>query len=450
MSAMMAGMLRRYQRDAIPTLVTALARIATCAAVLSLVLSLSVPVATASSDDLEQQAAEAAQQILDARDRANAAAQAMFDAESELDTLAIELDAAEQHLHQTEDELGILRSDMTNSAVRQFIGAGQTPLLVFAALSDTNDSASATVYSNAASGAGLIRADDFDAAIEEYQQELAEIEVQRTTAATAAETYRQLETAAEAEVLELQELEVRLLADAAVQRELERQQAIRAAQVQRELEAEQQRQADARAALAATSVESTVITSSPDTNGTTANTTAGSDDSSDDSTSDDSASDDSSSSDTPAAPDPAPQPDPEPEPDPVPPPAPSSGIACPVAGTRSFADTWGAPRSGGRRHQGVDMISPGGTPLVAVESGSVRFKTNRLGGNAAWVTGNSGSTYYYAHMSSWEGSNRSVSKGDVIGYVGRTGNAGTEHLHFEVHPGGGSAVNPYPYVRAAC
>ena len=96
------------------------------------------------------------------------------------------------------------------------------------------------------------------------------------------------------------------------------------------------------------------------------------------------------------------------------------------------------------------MIAASGVPLVAVESGSVHFKNNRLGGNAVWLTGNSGTKYYYAHLSSFEGSSRSVSQGEVIGYNGSTGNAGIAHLHFEVHPGGGRAVNPYRYVRDVC
>jgi murein DD-endopeptidase MepM/ murein hydrolase activator NlpD len=116
----------------------------------------------------------------------------------------------------------------------------------------------------------------------------------------------------------------------------------------------------------------------------------------------------------------------------------------------AYSDTWGAARSGGRSHQGVDMLTHRGNPIFAVVAGSVQFSQNRLGGNAVWLNGANGDRYYYAHLDHYEGSSRGVSRGEVIGYVGDTGNArGTPHLHFEVHPGGGAAVNPYPYVRDA-
>ena len=70
----------------------------------------------------------------------------------------------------------------------------------------------------------------------------------------------------------------------------------------------------------------------------------------------------------------------------------------------------------------------------------------------AFLNGDDGNTYYYFHLSAYEGGNRRVSKGEVIGYVGNTGDAlyTASHTHFEVHPGGGSAVNPYPSVRPVC
>jgi murein DD-endopeptidase MepM/ murein hydrolase activator NlpD len=94
------------------------------------------------------------------------------------------------------------------------------------------------------------------------------------------------------------------------------------------------------------------------------------------------------------------------------------------------------------------MLAPRGTPIYAVVSGHLIDKHDPLGGNAASIDGVDGNHYYYAHLSAYEGGSRDVQQGEVIGYVGDTGDArGTNHLHFEVHPGGGPAVNPYPYVK---
>jgi murein DD-endopeptidase MepM/ murein hydrolase activator NlpD len=140
---------------------------------------------------------------------------------------------------------------------------------------------------------------------------------------------------------------------------------------------------------------------------------------------------------------------------PASPPTPSSGGACPVAGAVSFSDSYGAPRSGGRAHRGVDMIAARGTPIVAIYSGTIRrMSTSALGGITLWLRSGNGDQFYYAHLDSYGdiSTGQSVAEGQVLGYNGSTGNAPDwlPHLHFEWHPGGGSAVNPYQLVRSLC
>ena len=125
------------------------------------------------------------------------------------------------------------------------------------------------------------------------------------------------------------------------------------------------------------------------------------------------------------------------------------GFVCPVAGGASFINDWGFPRSGGRTHKGTDMFAPRGTPVVATGDGVVSLKTNSLGGTVAYLRADHGVTYYYAHLDGYAAgisSGSRVSAGTRLGFVGNTGNAlGTSpHLHFQIHPGGGAPVNPYP------
>lgn len=123
--------------------------------------------------------------------------------------------------------------------------------------------------------------------------------------------------------------------------------------------------------------------------------------------------------------------------------------ACPVPDATHYVDGWGDARSAGRRHEGVDMEAPRGTPVLAVRDGAAEFKRSNLGGNAIWLATPSGERFYYAHLDAWEGESRSVDAGEVIGYVGQTGNARGDHLHFETRAGD-IAVNPYPFVEHAC
>ncbi len=140
---------------------------------------------------------------------------------------------------------------------------------------------------------------------------------------------------------------------------------------------------------------------------------------------------------------------------------------CPVDQPRAVYDGFGAPRYGGgyHPHAGNDIIAPAGTPIRAPFPGTARSSYNTLGGNAVYVYGANGYVYN-AHLSAYsEHSNGSVQTGDIIGYVGETGDTDTNHDHFEWHPNVipsdwpqspygynviGGAVNPWPLLQAVC
>jgi peptidoglycan LD-endopeptidase LytH len=132
----------------------------------------------------------------------------------------------------------------------------------------------------------------------------------------------------------------------------------------------------------------------------------------------------------------------------------SGGMACPLDQPRHFIDSWGFARSGGRSHRGTDIMGPKGIPVRAITSGV--WSIQRSGPSAGlWgiLRGDDGNHYWYLHLNSHTAGNGArVSAGQQVGTNGSTGNAtvGAEHVHFELHPGGGSAVNPYPLLRRVC
>ena len=134
------------------------------------------------------------------------------------------------------------------------------------------------------------------------------------------------------------------------------------------------------------------------------------------------------------------------EPPPTTLPVPVEGVDC-----SQLADTWGALRSEGRRHEGIDIFAPRGTPVLSATQGVVvRKGWNRLGGKTVSVFGPAGWVHYYAHLDDWDAPSTGdwVEAGTVLGYVGDTGNAnGTPtHLHYGIYRWG-KARNPYPLLR---
>ena len=124
---------------------------------------------------------------------------------------------------------------------------------------------------------------------------------------------------------------------------------------------------------------------------------------------------------------------------------------CPVAAPSRFIDDFGAPRGGGRAHEGIDLLAPRGTPVVATVSGALERHDQPRGGLAYYLRGDDGFTYYGAHLATFVRGDGRVRIGEIIGTVGDTGNArgGPAHLHFEVIDKTGPR-NPHALLTKAC
>jgi len=118
---------------------------------------------------------------------------------------------------------------------------------------------------------------------------------------------------------------------------------------------------------------------------------------------------------------------------------------------QNLSDTWGAARSQGRTHEGIDIFAARGTPIQATTAGIVsKIGENTLGGRVVVIVGPGGAGHYYAHLEEYAdiAPNDWVDAGDIIGYVGDSGNAkGTPpHVHYGIYIQG-NAVNPYPLLQ---
>ncbi len=345
----------------------------------------------------ESAAQKAAREIADARDQANAASDAYFQAESRLDSLTVEQQVLQGQIVDLQGQVTALEVRVQQVAVNRFTRSSSAGSPILNGFDSPEQQMQLEALSAVIADTSETQFDDFAAVNHDMQTK--QVALRRSQEQTVQQRTHMadLRDTALSQITHLQQVEAQRLKDVAVRVALAAENKRRADKAA----AEQAAQADARARRA-------VTTGGGGTGGQA--------------------------------------------------PAPrhtdwgNLSWVCPT-GTAAvgFSDTWGAARSGGRRHEGVDMIGTRGTPVLAVVDGVAQAKTNELGGKTVWFIGDDGNSYYYAHLDEWVNLGR-VNKGDVIGRLGQTGNAqfSTPHLHFEIHPGHGAAVNPYLTVRAHC
>ena len=399
---------------------------------------LTTTVSRASDSDSEAQ--KAAKEIADARERANAAADAYFASESRIDQLDLQMDQLKTEITALEGDVKALQQSVENVAIGRYTRSGTTGVPLLTGFQSPEDQVKIDALLEVIYDSSANDFDRFDALNADLADKRAKLEDKKAQAEQERANLASLKDAASAEVQRLKDVEADRLKDEAVRTALIAEQARR------------KREADAKRLLAAPTA--TTPTQVDLTGGDPVAANAAVDDNGGDAGDDSGAP--SGVATRPSLPDagggqtggggngnfPGGGNDYGTWP----------GWTCPTgASPAPFADTWAAPRSGGRRHQGVDMIGQRGIPVLAVVDGVAEPKSNVLGGTTIWFSGVDGNKYYYAHLDGY-GQLGSVKAGTKIGILGQTGNAqfSIPHLHFEVHPGGGPAVNPYPTVAAHC
>lgn len=433
--------------------------------------------------------ARAAGEIAAARERANAVADDLWATQSAYDVLQADAERSAAEVARIEADMDALRGDVEAVAIARFMTSGASGIPLLTDVREPNERVRADVLTGVVVDVGATAVDDFVAVRTELDQMRAQITLTQQQLRQHQDRLERLRVEAEAEVQRLRALESQRLHDEAVQRALEAQrreeQRERDEAARREAEAARRAEVEAAEASGNTTTPTIPTADVAENLAGTSHPAATEPSAAPGSTESPAATVPSVSTtpassvgterrrvlsgasvggrtggggggSSPAVPTGATNPGGGPHPGTA---DPGTGhpatpyvdvMVCPVVGGSAYGDTWGAPRSGGRRHQGVDMVAPVGTLLVAVADGIVEQRTNVLGGITVTLTGDNGNRYYYAHLAGWEGEPGRVAQGQVIGYVGDTGNAtGIPHLHFEIRPYGGVPVNPTPSVRAA-
>jgi peptidoglycan LD-endopeptidase LytH len=382
------------------------------------------PAAHAQPD--EGAAQQAAREITAAQDRANEAAAKWSQAEADLSVLQDEAAQLTQQRDALQAQVDALQAAVSHAAVERFMSSGSTGIPILTGYRQPLDQLSADELGRVVNGTADDAFDQFAVSKRDLERKAGDLAAKQTEVQHQREKYEQLSKTAAVEVEHLKQVEQKRLADERVRLALEAQRREQQRRLAEQQAAEAARRAAEEAQRAAQQQRAAALRAQQDQAAAAAAPAA---------------------SDTPQPPAPAAFGVRSGNPAPAAPANP--GMICPVRGASAYTDTWGAPRPGGRRHEGVDMIAPRGTPLVAVANGTLtRRRQNSNGALTVSLNADNGTHYFYGHLSSFAGPEGRVRQGDVIGYVGNTGTT-VNHLHFEVHPGGGGPVDPTPYVRNA-